>query len=187
MGRLDEAEPLVAALERNGARLDRAWMLAVGARGRSQLLAARGELDAAEQAAEEALRHHERLPMPFETARTRLFMGQVQRRRRRRQASEASLRAALETFERLGAPLWAQRARAELGRLSASSPGGGLTTAERRVAELAAAGLSNKQIAAELFIAAKTVEMTLSSVYRKLGIRSRSGLFAALNPGDNHG
>lgn len=180
LGRFDEAEPLIAALERNGARLDRAWMLAVGARGRCHVLAARGELDAAERAAEEALVHHERLPMPFETARTQLLLGQVQRRRRHRQASEATLRAALETFDRLGAPLWAQRARAESARLTSSAPSGGLTPAEQRVAELAAAGLSNKQIAAELFIAAKTVEMALSSVYRKLGIRSRGGLFAAL-------
>ncbi|QZA08620.1 AAA family ATPase [Mycolicibacter heraklionensis] len=182
-GRLDEAEPLVAALERNGTRLDRPWMLATGARGRSHLLAARGELDAAELAAEQAMVHHERLPMPFEKARTQLLLGQVQRRRRRRQASEATLRAALETFESLGAPLWVQRARAELARLISSAPGGGLTPAEHRVAELASAGLSNKQIAAELFIAPKTVETTLSSVYRKLGIRSRGGLFAALNPG----
>nr|CRL74417.1 LuxR family transcriptional regulator [Mycolicibacter nonchromogenicus] len=55
------------------------------------------------------------------------------------------------------------------------------------MAEHAAAGLTNKQIAAELFIAEKTVEMTLSSVYRKLGIRSRAGLFAALNSGDVQG
>lgn len=187
LGRLDEAEPLIAALERNGAGHDRPWMLAVGARARSHWLSARGELGAAEEAAEEALRHHERLPMPFEKARTRLLLGQVQRRRRHKQAAQASLREAVETFERLGAPLWERRARAELDRLSATSPGAELTAGERRVAERAAAGLSNKQIAAELFIAPKTVEMTLSSVYRKLGIRSRAGLFAALNSGDVQG
>lgn len=59
--------------------------------------------------------------------------------------------------------------------------GFGLTAAEQRVAERAAAGLSNKEIAAELFIAPKTVEMNLSSAYRKLGIRSRAALSAALN------
>ncbi|WP_162291747.1 helix-turn-helix transcriptional regulator [Mycolicibacter terrae] len=187
LGRLDEAEPLVVALERNGARHDRPWMRAVGARGSAHLLAARGDLDAAEQAAQEALRHHERLPMPFEKARTQLLLGQVQRRRRRKQAAQASLRAALETFERLGAPLWERRARAELDRMTAAGRGADLTPAERRVAEHAAAGLSNKQIAAELFIAPKTVEMTLSSVYRKLGIRSRAALFAALNAADVQG
>lgn len=184
LGRLDQAEPLVAALECNGVRHDRPWMLAVGARGRAHLLAARGELEAAEKAAEDALAHHDRLPMPFELARSQLVLGALQRRRRRKQAAEATLREALDTFERIGAPLWADRTRAEVARLAGPvGAGAGLTAAERRVAELAAVGLSNKQIAAELFIAAKTVEMNLSSVYRKLGIRSRAGLSAALSPG----
>jgi DNA-binding CsgD family transcriptional regulator len=188
LGRFDEAEPLVAALENNGASHDRPWMLAIGARGRGHVLAARGELDAAERAAQEAIDHHQRLPMPFEKARTQLLLGQLQRRRRRKQAADATLREALETFERLGAPLWAKRANVELGRLT--SPAGdvlGLTAAEHRIAERAAAGLSNKQIAAELFIAPKTVEMNLSSVYRKLGIHSRAGLSAALQGGDVQG
>jgi DNA-binding CsgD family transcriptional regulator len=91
------------------------------------------------------------------------------------------LREALDTFERLGTPLWAKRAEAEIERLNVPVADGiGLTAAERRVAELAAGGRSNKEIAAELFIAPKTVEMNLSSVYRKLGIRSRAGLSAAL-------
>jgi DNA-binding CsgD family transcriptional regulator len=76
----------------------------------------------------------------------------------------------------------------ELGRLATPvGDGVGLTAAERRIAERAAAGLSNKQIAAELFIAPKTVEMNLSSAYRKLGIRSRSGLSGALEPGKSQG
>lgn len=188
LGRLDEADPLVAALETNGAQHDRAWMLAAGARGRSHVLAARGDLDAAEDAAHEAVRHHQRLPMPFELARTQLLLGQLQRRRRRKQAAEATLCAALETFDRLGAPLWSRRTRIELERLNVPvADGDGLTAAERRVAELAASGMSNKQIAAELFIAPKTVEMNLSSVYRKLGIRSRSGLAGALNTGNSQG
>ncbi len=188
LGRVDEAEPLVEALERNGARHDRPWLLAVGARGRSHLLAARGDPDAAAAAARQALVHHRRLPMPFEQARTQLLLGGLQRRRRRKQAAETTLREALETFERLGAPLWARRARAELDRLTgAAGAGAGLTAAELRVAERAASGSTNKQIATELFIAVKTVEMTLTSVYRKLGIHSRAGLFAALNPSESQG
>jgi DNA-binding CsgD family transcriptional regulator len=182
LGRAGEAEPLVEALERNGIRHDRPWMLSMGARGRGHMLAARGDLDEAQRAVEHAMTHHQRLPMPFETARTQLLLGQLQRRRRRRQDAAASLRAAVETFERLGTPLWAARARAELARLE--SPRGdshGLTAAEQRIAGLAATGRSNKEIAAELFIAEKTVEMNLSRVYRKLGIRSRGGLSAALN------
>lgn len=183
LGRTDEAESLVAALEHNGAQHDRPWMLAIGARGRSHLLAALGELEAAEHAAQQAMAHHRRLPMPFENARTQLLLGQLRRRRRRKQAAEPDLREALHTFERLGAPLWADRARAELVRLAGPTDAEiGLTTAERQIAERAAAGQSNKQIAAELFVAPKTVERHLSNVYRKLGIRSRAGLSAALRP-----
>ena len=181
LGRLDEAEHLVVALEHNGAQHDRPWILVMEARGRSHLLAAGGQLAAAEEAALAAVEHHRRLPMPFELARTQLLLGQIQRRRRRRQMAEVTLGEALATFERLGTPLWVQRARAELDRMTPSSPRGAiLTVAERRVAERAAKGMSNKEIAADLFIAAKTVEMNLSSVYRKLGIRSRVALSAAL-------
>jgi DNA-binding CsgD family transcriptional regulator len=126
--------------------------------------------------------HHQRLPMPFETARSQLLLGQLQRRRRRRQDAAASLRAALDTFERLGVPLWAARARADLDRLdSPRGDGQRLTAAEQRTAKLAATGRSNKEIAAELFISEKTVEMYLSGAYRKLGVRSRAGLSSALD------
>jgi DNA-binding CsgD family transcriptional regulator len=181
LGRPDDAEPLVEALERNGTRLDRPWMLAVGARGRGHVLAARGDLDGAQRAVEIAMDHHQRLPMPFEHARTQLLLGQLQRRRRRRQDAAAALRQAVQTFERLGAPLWASRAQTELGRLDGSRGDGlALTVTELRIAEFAATGMSNKEIAAELFVSDKTVEMNLSRAYRKLGIRSRGGLAGAL-------
>jgi tetratricopeptide (TPR) repeat protein len=70
LGRVDEAERLADTLERNGRRLDRAWMLAVGARCRAMVLAARGEMDMALAAVQHAMREHDRLPMPFERART---------------------------------------------------------------------------------------------------------------------
>lgn len=183
VGRLDDAEPLLAALETNGARLDRPWMLAVGARGRALLLAARGDLDAAAAAAQQAMAHHDRLPMPFERARTQLLMGQLERRRRHRKAATQTLTEALDCFEAIGAPLWAGRARAELAPLQfPPAEALSLTPAEQRVAERAAAGLSNQDIAVELFLSPKTVEMNLSRVYRKLGIRSRAQLYARLNP-----
>ncbi|MCG5432266.1 AAA family ATPase [Mycobacterium sp. MYCO198283] len=185
LGRVDEAEPLTAALEANGTRLDRPWALATGARCRGLIDAARGSLAAATHDVELAMSHHARLPMPFERARTLLLQGQLQRRRRQRQAAATSLTDALTAFEELGSPLWAARSRAELDRLSASGRQGSvLTPAEQRVADLAAAGLSNKEIAGELFLAPKTVEMNLSAVYRKLGIRSRAQLFARLNAED---
>ena len=181
LGRLDEAEPLVDALERNGRRLDRAWMLAVAGRCRAMLLAARGDLTAATTTAERAMTEHQRLPMPFERARTQLLLGQLQRRQRHRDAAAATLREALQTFEQLGTTLWADRAKAELARgTSGRLRARGLTPAEQRVAELAVAGMTNKDIAATLFISPKTVEVNLSRIYRKLNIRSRMELYRAL-------
>ena len=181
VGRLDDAEPLIAALEDNGLRFGRDWMRAVGSRGRAQMCAARGDLDGAERALEQALASHDRMAMPFERARTELLQGQIRRRRRRRQQAETTLTAAAHTFEAIGSPLWAARARHELDRLSVRTGAGtGLTDAEHRVAHRAAEGLSNKEIAALLFLSPKTVEMYLSAVYRKLGIRSRAQLASRL-------
>lgn len=176
MGRLAEAEPLVSALERNGDRLDRAWMIALGARCRAMLSAAAGDLDAAVEAAARALREHRRLSMPFELARTQLIVGQLRRRQRAREVASTSLRAALTTFEELGTPLWAARARAELSRASGIRTREELTASEQRVAELAATGITNREMAAALFISPKTVEANLSRIYRKLNIRSRAEL-----------
>ena len=177
VGRLTEAAPLVDALERDGAKLDRPWMLAVGARCRSMLLAAGGELAAAEEMLQRAMVEHDRLPMPFERARTQLFLGQLLRRQRRKNLAAAALREALGTFEELGSKLWADRVRAELARTNAPrSNHAHLTPSELRVARLAASGMTNKDIASALFISPKTVEHNLSSVYRKLSVRTRAEL-----------
>jgi DNA-binding CsgD family transcriptional regulator len=177
VGRLDEAATLVDQLESNGRRLDRAWALALGARCRSLLLAAQGNLDAAWETARSALVEHERLPMPFERARTQLVLGQIQRRRRQKRAAAAALQDALRVFNELGIPLWAARARGELDRVSASpARTAQLTSSEKRVADLAAKGMTNREVAAALFISPKTVEANLARVYHKLGIRSRAEL-----------
>jgi DNA-binding CsgD family transcriptional regulator len=181
LDRADEAEPLVDALERNGRKQDRPWMLAVGARCRAMVQAARDDVEAAVHSAHRALTEHDRLPMPFERARTQLLLGQLTRR----EGSEATsvLRDALAVFEELGAVLWANRARAELAGADAGRRTNGqarthqgLTPAEQRVAELAASGMTNRDVAGMLFISSKTVGTTLARVYRKLGIRSRAEL-----------
>jgi ATP/maltotriose-dependent transcriptional regulator MalT len=182
LGRLDDADPLIGALESNGARLDRAWMLAVGARCRSMWLAAHGDVAAADRVAREAITHHRRLPMPFELARTQLLLGQLERRQRHRQAAAATLRTALAAFEDMGTPVWAERARTALAR-TACSPGSVLIPSEQRIAELAASGMSNEDIAAALFVSSKTVEANLTRVYRKLAIRSRAQLSSHLEQG----
>ena len=138
--RLDEAEPFVEMLECEGRRLDRPWQLAVGARCRGMLLAARGDLEAANVAIQRALAEHRRLPMPFELARTQLLLGQIQRRQRQKTAS-TTLKDALRTFEELNIPLWADRAEALLDHTSIRQGDAVvLSPTERRVAELAATG-----------------------------------------------
>jgi DNA-binding CsgD family transcriptional regulator len=183
LDRLAQAEPLVEALERNGGRLDRAWMLAVGARCRAMLLAAQGDVEVAHGCAKEAMAHHDRLPMPFERARTQLVLGQLQRRLRLKEAATTTLRDAVHAFDQMGTALWADRARAELARADVAHKGAAeLTPSEQRAAELAAAGMSNREIAAALFISPKTVEANLARIYRKLGIHSRSHLRQHLTP-----
>ncbi|MDT5016608.1 MAG: hypothetical protein QOD39_2768, partial [Mycobacterium sp.] len=184
LGRLDEAEKIVGVIETNGRRLDRAWMLAVGARCRGMLLAAAGDVEAAVAATERALHVHERLAMPFEVARTQLLVGQLQRRQRQREAASATLRTALATFEALGTTLWADRARTELSRAGGTRTREELTASEQRVAELASSGMSNRDMAAAMFISPKTVEANLSRVYRKLNIRSRAELGRVMGKGD---
>jgi DNA-binding CsgD family transcriptional regulator/tetratricopeptide (TPR) repeat protein len=177
LDRVDETDPLVAALESNGRRLDRAWMLAVGARCRAMLLAARGDLAAATAAAQTAMTEHDRLPMPFERARTQLLLGQLQRRQRHRDVAGANMTAALGVFDELDTPLWSAKARASLARSDISAgPAKLLTTGERQVAELAASGMTNREVAAALYISPKTVEAHLTHIYRKLDVRTRAEL-----------
>ena len=177
VGRLTDAEPLIDALERNGRRLDRAWMLAIGARCRAMLLAAQGDLIAAASTARQAMEHHDRLPMPLERTRTQLLLGQIQRRQRLKAAAAETLGEALAAFDAMGIPLWAERVRAELARCTAvPRRPTELSPVERRVAALAAQGMTNRDVAAALFISAKTVEANLARVYRKLDIHSRAEL-----------
>jgi DNA-binding CsgD family transcriptional regulator len=172
-----EAGPMIEALELNGQRLDRPWMLAVGARCRSMWLAAQGDITSAYRLAKDAMAEHERLPMPFERARTQLLLGQLERRQRQKDAASHTFGEALRAFESLGAPLWADRARAELARTKVAPSGDlALTPSEQRVAELAASGKTNRDVAAALFISAKTVETNLGRIYRKLGINTRAEL-----------
>ncbi|MFI6501912.1 AAA family ATPase [Nonomuraea typhae] len=125
---------------------------------------------------------------PQEEARTRLLYGEWLRRARRRAESRTHLRAALETFDGLGMTLWAERARAEL-RLTGDVPAAPrrdddplsvLTAQERQVVRLAAAGASNRDIAAQLFLSPRTVGYHLYKAFPKLGIASRSQLAALI-------
>jgi DNA-binding CsgD family transcriptional regulator len=179
-GELEQAGRLTDALAGWGRRLDRPWALATAGRSRALLEAAAGNLASAQGAAEQALVAHERLPFPFELGRTLLVLGQVQRRRGERRAARETLRRSLEVFERIGARPWAEMAEIEIRRIGVRRAPEELTENELRVAELAAQGLANPEIAARLFISRRTVEANLARVYRKLGIRSRAELGATM-------
>lgn len=126
----------------------------------------------------EALRHHDRVPNPFARARTELAYGEELRRRKKRGPARQQLTAALGTFDRLSAQPWACRAEAELQAAGGTPRRHGgrpveLTAQELQVASKVAAGQTNREVAAALFLSVKTVEYHLSHVYAKLGVRSR--------------
>ena len=123
---------------------------------------------------------------PFELARVQLAHGERLRRLRRTRDARSQLAAARDGFERLGARPWARRAAIEFGATGATRQrvnGGGasLTLQEREVARLAATGLTNREIAARLYVAPRTVSAHLYRIFPKLGITSRAALRDALN------
>jgi DNA-binding CsgD family transcriptional regulator len=177
LGDLEAADTLLVSVEERARRLDRAWALATAGRCRALLASARRDHDAAFAAVQQAFTALGRLEMPFELARTHLAAGDVARRARRKVVAREHVETARLMFTRLGAGPWAQRAEAELARLRTSRATGlDLTRAERQVAGLVAAGRTNREVAAELYMGVRTVEAHLSAVYRKLGVRSRSEL-----------
>lgn len=177
VGELDEAGDVLAAWQDRAAALDRAWALAILARCRGLHLAASGDLEAAFASFERALAEHTRSTDPFHRARTLLALGRTQRRAKRRAAARTTLEEAIAAFDGLGAPLWAEQARAELARIGGrvTSPGE-LTQAESLIAGLVAEGRTNREVAAALFLTEHSVETALTRVYRKLGVRSRAAL-----------
>ncbi|HEY2915985.1 MAG TPA: LuxR family transcriptional regulator [Candidatus Limnocylindrales bacterium] len=183
-GSLERARTVQEELDRRLPDASRTSSRASAARSRGLLLAASGDLEAARTTLESALGIHDAAPIAFDRARTLLALGQVLRRLRARGAAAHAFREAHATFERLGAQLWVERAAAELERTGLRrSAGPELTESERRVAELAASGMTNRAVAAALFMSPKTVDANLGRAYAKLGIRSRAELGAAIRGG----
>jgi DNA-binding NarL/FixJ family response regulator len=186
---LIEAAVRVGEPERAAGRLDwfgqwagrarQPWIDALVLRCRAMLAAEAG----AEELYAAALDLHQQDDRPFEQARTALLYGEWLRRARRKNEARTQLRAAQETFERLGAQPWSQRARAELGATGEATPDrhgpgalGQLTPQELQIVRLAARGMSNRDIAAQLFLSHRTVGYHLYKAYPKLGVVSRSEL-----------
>jgi DNA-binding CsgD family transcriptional regulator len=133
---------------------------------------------------ESALDHPAMADFPFEHNRVRLAYGMWLRRTRHHVDARAVLQLAVEAFDALGALPWADRARTELRAAGAtvkrSTDTVTLSAQERRIAEMAAAGHSNKQIAAQLYLSPRTVGAHLYRIFPKLGVTSRAGLGQAM-------
>jgi DNA-binding CsgD family transcriptional regulator len=143
-----------------------------------------GPDDTVEEHFQASLRLHRDINRPMFTARTELLYGEWLRRNRRRSDARAPLRAALHVFEEIGARSWAERARSELratGERVASAKEhvtGQLTPQESQVVRLAATGLSNRDIGAQLFLSPRTVGYHLYKAFPKLGVAARHELAA---------
>ncbi len=151
------------------------WALALAARCRGLLAEDDGE---AERELAAAVALHRR---PFDLARSHLLLGERLRRARRRADARGHLRAALESLEAQDAAPWAERARAELrasgeSARRAADAATELTPQERQIARMVGQGLTNKEVAAQLYLSPRTIDAHLRSVFAKLGIDSRRAL-----------
>jgi len=179
---LDRAEYILESFEQHVAATKRPNGIVSSARCRALVEAGRGNLDSAAAAIERAIAGHEVLPDPFERGRTMLVAGAVRQRAKQKRTAREALEQAAGIFDRLGARLWSQKARAALERAGGQRGGElGLTPTEQRIAELVAKGRSNKEVAGALFVSVRTVEATLSNIYRQLGLESRAELAARLS------
>lgn len=182
LDRLAEAEEALAPFEAAARNLDRPSALAAGHRARGLLATAVGDEPTASAAFAAALEQHARLAEPFERGLTLLAQGESHRRFRRRGQAREALEAAAAVFEALGATGWRERTTRELARTGHRESGDRLTPTERQVAELVAAGRTNREVAEILFMSPHTVEAHLTRIYRSLGVRGRTALARALPP-----
>lgn len=181
-GRRETAREIASAFEYQAETKGQPWALARAARCRG-LLAGADEMD---HEFARALDFHAQTRDVFETARTRLAYGSLLRRGRQRARSRQQLRAAIQQFDALGAEPWSNMARAELAATGETarerniSTRYQLTPQELQIALLLSGGRTTREVASALFLSPKTVEYHLRSVYRKLGVGSRSELAAAM-------
>src|SRR6201996_65464 len=186
LGRHDAAQQALSELTRRASASGTTWEFGVLALGKA-LLASAGE---AADWYERSIVLLDATPVLSERARARLLYGEWLRRKRRRPAARNWLTAASQLFRQIGAVEFAHRAQRELdatmpaGRrdrgLSPPSCGPRLTLTERRIAELAATGATNREIAVELFVSRRTVDHHLRNTYGKLGVSSQRQLVAVL-------
>jgi DNA-binding CsgD family transcriptional regulator len=185
LGDLDRARSVTETLTRLAQAQEHPWGLATARRCRALVLLAAGRYDRGAGATlADAATELAGLGLGFDSARCHLSLGRAQRRLKQWGPARKSLERAAAAFTQLGSAGWAQRAQEELARVGGRAPGapGALTPTEQDVVQLAADGLTNKEIARQLSLAVHTVEVHLSRAYGKLGVRSRSQLAAQLTP-----
>ncbi|MBI2763595.1 MAG: AAA family ATPase [Chloroflexi bacterium] len=177
-GNIPQAQEALATFEATVHGDPPPWSASILRRARASLLAARGDLRGAQIELEQPL--DDESVLPLDRARLLLALGSVCRRLREFSRARDMLERALEIFTELDTPPWIERAGRELQRISGRRPrqADQLTEGEARIAEFVAAGRSNKEVAAALFVSVKTVEVTLTRVYQKVGVRSRAELAA---------
>jgi DNA-binding CsgD family transcriptional regulator/tetratricopeptide (TPR) repeat protein len=182
IGELDNAAATLAAFQSRAAERDEQLALINAAWLRGQLAVAQDELDQADQALLQGSDLCGSEPFPFHSGLLQLDHGRCLFRLQRRKAAISTFRSAEEIFTTLGARPFTQSARLELevlglrARHGHDADLGGLTIQELRVARAVAAGLSNREVASQLYLSPKTVEFHLSSVFAKLGLSSRHQL-----------
>ena len=153
LGRIDDAQRLTHQLDASTQANHHPWSTAMAGRCHGLLKAAAGDTPAAVEVLRQALVDHKLLPMPFEQARTRLLLGSVLRRCGHRNDARRELEAAEAVFVRLGTPIHAGQARAELASVGGwSTRAGTLTAVEARIAALVAAGQTNREVGGTLFV-----------------------------------
>jgi DNA-binding CsgD family transcriptional regulator len=182
LGRIDQALQVLDRWEADAALLGLPRIFAQVTRCRGLIAAVEHRVDDAAALLEEAVVAHGQLGDRFGRARALLALGVVRRRQRQKGAARSTLEDALQAFIDLGAPMWIERARAELGRIGGRTREPGLTAAERRVAALVAQGRTNREVASALFLGERTVETHLTHVYAKLDVRSRAQLARVYHP-----
>jgi DNA-binding CsgD family transcriptional regulator len=176
--RADAAHTALEMFEQWADQTGSPWALALLERCRGLLASG----NAADSHFEKAVEHHSTVGRSVEAARTELIYGEFLRRARQRKAAREHLRAALDLFEQVGAQPWAERARAELrasgesARRRDPSTIDELTRQELQIARFVAQGLTNRQVAEQLFLSPRTIDFHLRNVFRKLGIASRNEL-----------
>jgi DNA-binding CsgD family transcriptional regulator len=180
-GSVEQAAEVAAALSQAAEDQDHPWGRAASARADGWVMLGRGDAELAADRFAESAKRFQALELPFDAARSLGALGIAQRRARRKREARASLERAARTLEALGSPGWAKPLRAELRSLGGRPPSAPseLTATERRVAELVAQGLTNKEVAASLVVTVRAVEAHLTRIYAKLGVRSRAELARA--------